>query len=266
MEYDRLVIDFPEPRAGEPLRVSATLYRLYLDCPRSAQARLEGHYSPDSVRGFVGALTHRMIRRHLEGGPIPETEFASACREEIGAGLNQKMVSAGIRSPSLLQPLIREVGDLYKRFASFPGEGFAGAEVELQDEPAEGVELVGKIDAVFSEEVGNVLIDWKSGSLGDPLAQLLFYALLWARTRSELPARVEAVSIATGERTETVPSADQLTDMASGVSSFVSEVRQAWDEGEHLGTRGGPWCRYCPILDSCTEGRAAVKILDGEAG
>ena len=264
--YDRRVIDFPQPSPGDELRVSATLYRLYLDCPRAAQARLEGHYGPDSVRSFVGALTHRMIRRHLEDGPIPEAEFETACRMEIGAGLNQKMVSAGIRSASLLQPLIREVGDLYKRFSVFPGEGFAGAEVELEDEAAEGVSLVGKIDAVFAEGEGHVLIDWKSGSLGDPMAQLLFYALLWARTRSELPARVEAVSIATGERVETVPSTPDLTRLAGEISSFVSLMREAWTDGGALETRGGPWCRYCPILDSCTEGRAAVKILDGEAG
>ncbi len=257
------MIPFPPPLAGESLRVSATLYSLYLSCPRAAQARLEGNYSPDTPRSFVGALVHSVIRRHLEEGPIPESEFEGVCRREIGAGLNQKMVSAGIRSPSMLEPLIREAGDLYRRFSAFPGEGFAGAEVALEDEAADGVRLFGKIDAVFTRDEGPVLVDWKSWSLGDPIPQLMFYAFLWARTRNELPARVEAVSIATGERTETVPSTRELAELASAVSGLVSAVRSVWEGGSDLETRGGPWCKYCPILDECSEGRAAVKILDG---
>ena len=76
----------------------------------------------------------------------------------------------------------------------------------LESVPAEGVTLRGKVDAVFDEgEAGSRLTDWKTGSLGDPGPQLGFYALLWALERGDLPGRVEAVSLASGERVEEVP-------------------------------------------------------------
>jgi hypothetical protein len=143
-----------------------------------------------------------------------------------------------------------------------PGEGFEGAEVDLEYETDDEVELVGTVDAVYREELGgHRLVDWKTGELGQPEDQLLFYALLWVLRNDEVPAYVEAVSVRTGERYRTVPSSEDVSRIASQVAELANQVREAWSGGSALERIGGPWCRYCPILDECAEGRSAESML-----
>jgi hypothetical protein len=133
----------------------------------------------------------------------------------------------------------------------------------LESEPAEGVTLRGSIDAVFDDaSAGTRLVDWKTGGLGDPAPQLGFYALLWALEKHEIPGRVEAVSVASGERYEEVPSRAAVTDVAERVAAVVNDLRGSWETGEPLPRVAGPWCRWCPLLDECTEGQAAKALLD----
>lgn len=256
------VIEFPSVPAGEPVRISATTFVTYEKCPASAEARLRGNYGPDSRASFSGGLAHRVFARHLVHGSIEPDSFHQACREEIGSSpLNMKMAGLGFGKPSVLRPLIDEVQALYQRFRSVPTEGFVGAEVELAAEPAEGVTLVGKVDAVFGDDQGGPrLVDWKTGELGEPLVQLQFYALLWALQEEVLPGRLEAVSVRTGERFSTVPSRADLDDVARRVADMVTRLRTAWASGTELDLCGGPWCRHCPLLEGCGEGMAAVGI------
>ncbi len=258
------VIEFPPPTPGEALRVSATLFVTYRRCPAEALARLDGHYPAETADAFVGVLAHRVFRRHLEDGPIEETELEEVCRQEIGSGLNEKMVALGIRRPSELAPVIARVGDLYRRFRTLGVEGFEGAEVRLLHEPSAGVELVGIVDAAF--RLGElVLVDWKTRGLGDPAAQLGFYALLWALERGEIPDRVEAVSVETGEREEITVEEGRLADLAVEVSAMISRLREARAAGRPLDPRAGPWCRYCPVRVGCPEGNSVIELLEGRA-
>jgi hypothetical protein len=230
--------------------------------PDSANARLQGIYGPDSRPAFLGSLAHRIFARHLTSGPIAGEEFVQACREEIGgSNLNHKLAGLEMR-PSTLAGVIEEVRGLYERFTRLPGEGFDGSEVTMDYENDEGVQLVGTIDAVYKEDLGgHRLVDWKTGEIGDAGDQLLFYALLWALDKEEIPAYVEAVSVKTGERYRTVPSTDDVVRVAADVARLVDEMRQAWTEGGMLSRTGGPWCRYCPILDDCPEGKATEALL-----
>ena len=83
--------------------------------------------------------------------------------------------------------------------------------------PADGVTLRGSVDAVFDDAgSGPLLVDWKTGGLGEPGIQLGFYALLWALERGEIPGRVEAVSVGTGERMDAVPSRAGGASMTCG--------------------------------------------------
>jgi hypothetical protein len=164
--------------------------------------------------------------------------------------------------PSELAAAIEEVRGLYERFTRLPGEGFEGSEVSIESEPAEGVQLVGKVDAVFREDLGgHRLVDWKTGELGDPEDQLLFYALLWALDRDDIPAFVEAVSVRTGERYQTVPSSRDLTGVATELAAMVSALRESWQNGDDMARHGGPWCSYCPLLPDCAEGQSAEALL-----
>lgn len=263
--YHRGVILFPDPHPGEPVSVSATLYRTYVQCPQQALGRLQGVYPPDSPASFKGSLAHLVFARHLQRGAIPADEFEQACREEIGgSSLNMKMPAVGVLKPSQLRALVAEVGDLYERFRRFPSDGFRAAEVALEAKPAEGVTIRGKVDAVFDDpEHGTKLIDWKTGAnLDDAPVQLSFYSMAWGLEHGELPGWTEAVSVQTGERVGVEPSVEAAQRTADEVSAMVGELRSAFAVQGELERRAGPHCRWCPLLESCTEGAAAASVAD----
>jgi hypothetical protein len=255
-------VAFPTLIDGDRIRVSATTYVSYKKCPGQANAHLQGIYGLDSRPAFLGTLAHRVFNRHLTGGPIAAQDFRQVCREEIGAStLNNKIAGLELK-PSIIDALIEEARSLYERFIRLPTEGFEGSEVSLANVPAEGVELVGKIDAVYREDLGgHRLVDWKTGDLGEPEDQLLFYALLWALEKAEVPAFVEAVSVRTGERYHTVPSSDDVNRVAAEVGEMINVMRRAWASGVEPVRTGGPWCRFCPILEDCVEGQEAGALL-----
>jgi len=252
--------EFPEVRPGEPMVMSASTFVAFERCRDQALGRMRGIYGRESRASFVGGLAHRIFARHLESGPIPESGLVAACRQEIGEGMNPKLGSLGLK-PSQLRAVIEEVGDLYDRFRVVTTDGFEGAEVMMESKPAEGLTLRGSIDAVFEGDGGVRLVDWKTGGIGEPLIQLGFYAMLWALDRGEIPSRVEAVSVGTGERLDAVPSHHDLVETAGRVAGAVSTMRAAFETGDGLERRAGPWCRWCPLLDDCDEGRAATDIL-----
>lgn len=262
LAWQRVAIRFPEIAPGDPVRISATTYVAYRQCPAQAGARLQGIYGPDSRPLFLGGLAHRIFSRHLSSGPIGSEEFVQACREEIGgSALNHKLGELEIR-PSALAAMIEEVRGLYERFVRLPNEGFEGSEQTIDASLGEGVDLVGTVDAIYREDLGgHRLVDWKTGDLGDPEDQLLFYALLWALDRNEVPAYVEAVSVRTGERYRTVPSAADVNGVAGQVAAMVDVVRSSWAAGTELARTGGPWCRHCPLLEECPEGRTTTEML-----
>lgn len=257
-----MLVSIPHVVPGDAVRLSASTYVAWKKCPDSANARLQGIYGPDTRPAFLGSLAHRIFARHLTAGRISREEFVQACKEEIGASnLNNKLAGLALR-PSALAGVIEEVRGLYERFIKLPGEGFDGSEVVMEFENDEGVQLVGTIDAVYREDLGgHRLVDWKTGEVGDAEDQLMFYSLLWALDRDEVPAYVEAVSVKTGERFRTVPSTDDLRTVANDVGQLVDEIRGAWDEGRALPRHGGPWCKFCPILGDCSEGQATEALL-----
>ena len=253
---------FPPVVAGDPIVVSATLYRTYVTCPQQALGRLQGTYPDESLPAFRGQLAHRIFARHLTGSGIAPADLGHACREEIGANLNPKLGALGITKPSQLAPIIAEVGDLYARFRRISVDGFAAAEVSLEAEPARGVVVRGVVDAVFDDPAwGTRIVDWKTGSMpGDATAQLEFYCFAWWLDRGELPGRAEAVSVATGERIEMAPTRRQAVATGDAVTELVNATRQAFNSGEDLERRGGPHCRYCPLVEGCREGSAALRV------
>jgi len=255
-------VEFPEVPPGDDVVLSATTFVVYERCPEQAAGRLRGVYGPESRASFIGGLAHRVFARHLTGGPIDDEGFTAACREEIGGGMNMKLSSLGLK-PSQLTGVIEEVGGLYERFKQMGMQGFVGAEVMLEVEPAAGVVLRGSIDAVFDDgAAGTRLVDWKTAGLGDPGPQLAFYSLLWAMERGEIPGRVEAVSVGSGERTDEVPTAAGVQATALRVARVVTELRTTWTEGGSFERVAGPWCRWCPLLDECSEGQAARFVFD----
>jgi|AMFO01.1.fsa_nt_gi RecB family exonuclease len=258
---------FPQVAPGEPVSVSATLYRTYARCPQQALARTRGIYPAESVPAFRGTLAHRVFARHLTGGAIPEERLARVCREEIGAGpwMNEKMATLGLDRPSRLEAVVQEVATLYSRFRSLPTAGFREAEVPLEVEVAPGVVLKGQVDAVFDDpHLGTRLVDWKTGGIDEGTGlQLAFYLLVWELDRGETPGGAEAISLADGERLVVPAEPPRLAATATAVAALVTALRHAWAVDGELERRGGPHCRFCPLLEECAEGRAAARILGG---
>lgn len=176
--------------------------------------------------------------------------------------LNNKLGVLEMR-PSVLAGTIEELRVLYERFTRLPNEGFEGSEHSIETSATDGVDLVGTVDAVYREELGgHRLVDWKTGELGEPEDQLMFYALLWLLEGGEVPAYVEAVSVRTGERYRTVPSTADLQSVADRLGEMVNAIRKAWSSSTELRRVGGPWCHFCPLLEDCDEGRSAEALLD----
>lgn len=244
---------------GVRVMVSASTYVQYMRCPEQAGARLRGIFPEDSVASFRGVLAHRIFARHLERGEVPASDFTQACKEEIGAGLNPKMVSLGLR-PGQVTSVINEVQDIYKRFTKLGTTGFSAAEVRIDVEPWDDVGLRGVIDATFIDETVVRLVDWKTGALGDAGHQMDFYALLWWLDRDALPDRIEAVSVKTGEQVASVPTLDDVHATAARVAQLVTSYRTAETGDPEMERFAGPWCCFCPVLAACPEGASAVAI------
>ena len=142
----------------------------------------------------------------------------------------------------------------------YPAEGFREAEIFVEHQLPEEVALRGQVDACFQDREGVRLVDWKTGGLGESRTQLRFYALVWTLEREAMPHRVEAVSLRTGEREGESPTVGGLRETAEEVAELVNRVRAVGEEGR-LPRHPGPMCEYCPILDSCPEGRGAMETL-----
>lgn len=254
------MIEFRSLPIGEPLSVSASLYTTYLRCPAQALAHAQGFYGPENRASFSGMLAHRVFARHLISGAITDGDFAMVCREEIGQAMNPKLGALRLR-PSELRGVIAEVGGLYQRFQAASLEGCRSVETEVVVAVSSDVTLRGRIDAVFDEPGGVRLVDWKTGALGGAQDQLSFYALLWALEHHQLPAVVEAASVASGERYEEVPSAATVAATARRVVDLVATLRAGFVDEVSVPRVGGPGCRYCPKRDDCEEGVAAIRVL-----
>lgn len=247
---------------GDEFPVSATLYVTYLKCPQQALARLQGVYQAPSVDLFRGSLAHRVFAKHLVEGPIPEGDFELVCRQEAGAHLGNQMASLGMKA-SDFRAVAADVEELYERFKQLPTEGFDGAEVEVESQPAEGIRLRGRVDAVFADDDGLRIVDWKTGAyLDDVEDQLDFYAMAWLHANRVLPQRMEAISLRTGEHRVFRPTEERVAATEVRVAEMISALRSAIGAQSELPRTAGPHCRWCPLLDDCNEGAVALAILE----
>jgi len=211
---------------------------------------------------FRGSLAHRIFARHLVDGPIAADDFDLVCRQEAGAHLGETMASLSMK-PSEFRAVAAEIEQLYDRFKLVPTSGFSGAEVEVGSEPAVGVRLRGRVDAVFADADGTRIVDWKTGShLEDAGPQLDFYAMAWSLANGSLPVRMEALSVKTGEKLVSAPTEERVAGTEESVAAMIEELRSAMHDRDELRRSAGPHCRWCPLLQDCHEGTSALKILE----
>lgn len=262
------MIEFPEPEPGDEIFLSPHRYNTYLECPYRAisQIRRVYQWEPTNLSQFLGSLSHRLFARDLKEEPLDTHNFTQYCREEIGRGkLNREMNELKLK-PRNLETHFADLAEQHRKFQSFPIKRDQVEEVEytLRSTPAPDVILQGRVDAVFRDESGVRIIDWKTGRLNQVENQLAFYALLWALEYEEVPKSVEGRALS-GETYIAHPTVRELQELAADISGAVSELRRilaAEDEAGEM--RGGNWCRYCTLLPDCPEGRV-VSIVFGFA-
>lgn len=237
------------------MKVSASLYTTWLRCPAQAQARLAGHYQADTVAQFKGLLAHRIFARHLNDGPIRPADFERVCRAEIGGSqLNWKMAGLGL-GPADIRQIIEDTTRTYQRWRQLKPTG--AGEVPLMFQLEDDLVFVGTIDNVAGSPDSPRLIDWKTGELGDAEQQMAFYAWLWWLTGRAMPATIEAMSVATGERFEQWVDRQLIADTELQVAQMVADLRT-----EATPATPGPFCRWCPILSDCEPGSKTLALLD----
>lgn len=247
--------------SGDEFPISATLFVTYRKCPQQALARVQGVYPEPSVALLRGSLAHRIFARHLTEGPIPADDFEMVCKQEVGAHLGGTMASLSMK-PSAFRAMVVEIEQLYGSFKNLPTEGFDGAEVDVDSEPYEGVRIKGRVDAVFSDEDGLRIVDWKTGGyLDDAEPQLDFYAMAWFLANEQMPKRMEAISLRTGEKRVAIPTEERVRETEARVAEMIEDLRSALSDRSDLPRMAGPHCSWCPLLDDCGEGADALRIL-----
>ncbi len=253
-------VSVPDLPSGSPLRISASGFVAFLNCPSLFGARLDGKYGAESLASFRGALAHAVFARHLEGGEIADHEFDNVCRRAIGGSIiNYKMANLGLGITGVRET-IAEVGEMYQRFKKLPSDGFRASELHLEVPFTDDVTLLGRIDAVYDDDGGVRLVDWKSGDLGEVAQQLNFYALLWWKDTGSVPETIEAFSVQSGEQFRAHPTDADVQATAAQVADLVRTIRHSDEANEPLGRVPGMYCQYCPILRECSEGQAAARV------
>lgn len=265
MGYLGRVIEVPDFAEGPPISISASSFVKYRQCPQKGLAHHRGIYGEQSRAGWIGQLVHRLIARDLSAGDlsdIPLAELEQAAREEIGSTHLNYDLGLSVGKPSDIRRAIAEAVESFREFQQLPRPDFDDVEVVISVDAGADVTLKGVIDGVESTDAGKRLVDWKSGPVRpEAEMQLRFYALLWMLEHREMPAAAEAVSIKTGERVGYEIGAASLQELLELIAELVSSVRKALQDGSDLGLESGPWCRHCPLLDTCTEGQSAVSVL-----
>jgi hypothetical protein len=261
VSYDGGVNLFSDVLGGEPLNISASLFTVYSKCPHQALGRVRGIYGTPSVAAFKGNVAHKIFASHLEDGEIPTEEFEQRCKEMVGRHLGEQMASLHM-TRSDFSELVAQVGELYERFKLLPTDGFSVAETPFNVDVGNGLTLKGRIDAVYDDENGKRIVDWKTGSfLGDAAPQLEFYAMAWQLLHDELPVLIEASSLATGEKVHITPTEASVELTVRSVGEMIQRLRLAIEAGSDLARVAGPYCQWCPLLDTCDEGTSALDIL-----
>ena len=85
--------------------------------------------------------------------------------------------------------------------------------------------------------------------------------MAWEEVFGKRPDTLEAVSIRTGKKIIRSPTDGDVERVRRNVAAMVRELRVAMAHGRELPRTARPFCLWCPLLEDCAEGAAAVEIL-----
>ena len=123
----------------------------------------------------------------------------------------------------------------------------------------------GKLDAILEMRRGELIVDWKTGALAQPTAQLRFYLELRRLETGCDALRAEALSLSSGE--SVVVAWDEGTHgwFQEHVYEMVARLEDARTHPDRLVP--GTHCGYCPYAHGCEASEAGPRrVLDTETG
>jgi hypothetical protein len=133
------------------------------------------------------------------------------------------------------------------------------------------VVLSGKVDLSLGRadglRAGKVLVDFKTGGFTPAhLEDLRFYALIETLRTGVPPRRLASYYLEQGRFVSedvTVGLLEAAAERAGRGAATMIELRE---RRRLAATRPGPGCRWCPVLDTCDDGRAHLARIDDPDG
>lgn len=141
----------------------------------------------------------------------------------------------------------------------------AATEQDIEAELA-GVPFRGIVDRLEREGDGLVVTDYKSGKAPSPryrrgrLDQVLLYAAAVEAATGELPVRARLLYL--GQRPVGIDVTRQEIDTVTEKLAATWQGITTACDADDFAPRTGPLCGWCPYVDRCPEGTAAVEKRD----
>lgn len=230
-------------------------------------------WSPVTARGFV---SHKAIEMgaHWPGEAVPEVLVDEAIAR-LGDDASQRGdFVAGLTNADraeLRAFAVDRVTRFLQDFPPIPARSQPVYEARTRWSPPGCVELVGKTDLVIGKPEGRVstrlIVDFKTGWRSmHHRDDLRFYALLETMVRRVPPRKLVTYYLDEAEAdVEDVTEGVLETALARLVGGIERHVELTVDQRPAL-KRTGSSCRWCPVLDRCTEGRSHLSGIDDDGG
>jgi len=283
LEFPEAMVEALKAEATEAVaQLSARLGGVQLKVFKSFLSKVHGcevrHLAPDdfewSPATTAGTVAHKAIELSLNwpGEPAPSEAVDEAIARLVERGDNRALYLHGLSAGEHAELRSRAVDRTTKFIQDFPplpATAQPVLESSVRWQPRGTIEFSGKVDLVVGRPSGResrlLVVDFKSGSRS-PMHRddLRFYALLLT-LRNEVPPRklvtyyLDYADHDVEDVTEGVLRA-ALVRTLEGIERHI----ELTVEGREPMKRVGFGCRWCPVLDDCTEGAAHLRTLSGD--
>ncbi len=243
-----------------------------LDCEEHHLAQSEFTWTPANAAGTVA---HRAIQLQLSwrGEPAPmelvDEAMARTAEEDRGIGSWLAGLGAADEADLRSQTTVR-VTQFLEHFPRLDPRWRPVTEASVRW-PLDGpIVLAGRVDLAFGPPAGResrkVIVDLKTGRASPRHRQdLAFYALLETLTRLVPPRKVATLYLDAGEAQTEDVSERLLRTAVRRTLDGIDAIIALEIEGRAPTRRPGTSCRWCPLAESCADGRRWLDDAGGRA-
>jgi hypothetical protein len=225
-------------RTVKSVRISASLIKDYVSCPKKAFYRL---YEPESGiydSGFrIGMVVHELIEKYWKSS------------SDMASHMKEIMDKHGIRYNS---NAATAVGKNIKAFSVFREYLDDGDIIEQSFYyPMDDVTIVGKMDRITKD---GIIFDWKTGKnppeslYRDP--QFILYYLSYKKLYGKVPKAVYYASLANKQLYMFKPDEFVIRDFEQNLlPDIIKQIKERHFPA--YGLYGYKVCNKCPFVDAC---------------